>query len=363
MNPVIEISLCLFAWMITLLRARSILINRIWKTDLVAFKVWLGSLCFALTMTFLVTSWGIAIDRQTFPNFSRVAAYSFVSLTLYLIASSILVTFPTLQNQRQLRFLKTYLIATLISLVVVYILFVSQTPEWEEGPIPASMAEMAFKLVMFTYAASACTIMAIAYSRYLSREHVIVTKYRIAAITFTAIGGGAFFFTKIILALGYLWHPLSSEWIHSLSKILMVGTSILWVGSFLHSNLYVKALALSRGIRYWAIYQDLISLVDKLERLCPPVGMSMSRPDFWHFLRNSDYYIYRAMVHILDSKTLIADFLDDTIPMNKLRARWDQNGYLEATRLNTILREIKSNDDYLEMISAYRLAGRKLASG
>ncbi|MEN4098927.1 MAG: hypothetical protein ROW52_03315, partial [Anaerolineaceae bacterium] len=109
----------------------------------------------------------------------------------------------------------------------------------------------------------------------------------------------------------------------------------------------------------WHAFQDLITLVDRLERLCPPVGMEMSRPDFREYFRRSDYYLYRAMVHILDGKTLIADYLDDTI------TRWDAPSYLEATRVNTILREIKADEEYPEMIAAYRQASRKImqASG
>ena len=77
-------------------------------------------------------------------------------------------------------------------------------------------------------------------------------------------------------------------------------------------------------------------------------------------MKNSDYHLYRAIVHILDGRTLIADFLADTIPVDRLRARWDNNGYLEAMRLNAVLQGIKSNDDYPELISEYRLASRKL---
>jgi len=360
MNPAIEISLSVLAWLIALNRGRTALMNRAWRNDPIAFGVGSASLFFALTMTFLVTPLSDVINRLTMPNFSRLLAYGSVSVTLYLTTSSSLITFPTPQNLRHRSILKPYLQATLGLLLVSYIFFVSRTPEWQEQPIPGSAAEMVFKLVMFTHAIVLCTLIAVACYHYINHEKVVVTRYRIVTISFTAICGGAFFFTKSILALGYLWHPLGAERIHSLSKLLMVGTAMLWGGSFIHSKMYARALAYFRGIRYWPAIQDLVYLVDQLEHLCPPVGMEMSRPNFWQFVRNSDYHLYRAMVHILDGKTLISDFLDDTIPLNKLRARWDQNGYLEATRLNAVLREIEADEDYLEMISAYRSAGKKL---
>ena len=362
MNLVVEVSLCALAWLIALLRIRTLILSRAWKNDPIAFKVWLATLFFALTMTFLITPLSIVINRLTYPNLSRLLAYSSVSMTLYLTASSFLTTFPTSQNKHLLRYLKPYLTFTLLALLLVYIIFVSRTAEWIEQPIPETAAEMYLKLGLFTYATILCAIMAVACYRYLNQESVAVTKYRIVTIILTAMGGGAFFFTKTVLALSYLWHPFGAKWVYTLSMLLMVGTAILWVSAFLHNNVYARVLTILRGIRYWPTYQDLAALVENLERLCPPVGMSMSKPNFWHFVRNSDYHLYRAIVHILDGKTLIADFLDDTIPLDRLHARWDNDGYLEAMRLDSVLRGINSSDDYPELISAYRLASRKLQS-
>ena len=360
MNPAIEISLCALAWLITLIRIRTVLFNRVWKTDPIAFRVWVATLFFAITMSFLITPLSVVINHLTYPNFSRLLAYSSVSMTLYLTASSFLVTFPTVQNQRQIRLLKPYLISPLSLLFFIYIFFVSRTPEWNEQPIPGSAAEMAFKLVMFTFATMLCMVMAVACYRYLDQEKVTVTKYRIITIILTAAGGAAFFLTKTVLSLGYLWKPLGANWIHLLSKLLEIGTAVFWGGSFLHSSVYARVLAYLRGLRYWFAYQDLVFLIENLEHLCPPIGLSMSKPGFWQFVRNSDYHLYRAIVHILDGKTMITDFLDDTIPLDRLRARWDNNGYLEAMRLNAVLQTVPATDDYLEMISTYRLAGKKL---
>ena len=360
MNPAIEISLCVLAWLIALNRGRKALLSRSWESDPIAFGVGSASWFFALTMTFLVTPLSNVINSWTYPNFSRLLAYSSVAVTLYLTTSSSLITFPTPKNQRQLKWIKPYLILTLGLLLFSYYFFVSRTAEWLEQPIPGTAAEMIFKLVLFTFATLLCSMIAIACIRYLNQEKVIVTKYRLVTIIFTAIGGGAFFFTKTVLALSYLWHPLGAEWIHTLSKLLMVGTALLWGGSFIHSNMYARVLAFSRGVRYWPIYQDLASLVEKLEKLCPPIGMSIDKPNFWQFVRKSDYFLYRALVHILDGKTMIADFLDDTIPVDKAFAKWDVDGYLEAARLNNVLKTVETTDKYLDLITSYRVASRKL---
>ena len=92
MNHAIEISLCVLAWLIALNRGRTALLNRAWRNDPTAFLIGAASLFFALTMTFLVTPLSDIVNRLTMPNFSRLLAYSFVSVTLYLTTSSSLIT-------------------------------------------------------------------------------------------------------------------------------------------------------------------------------------------------------------------------------------------------------------------------------
>lgn len=191
MNAAIEISLCILAWLVASIRLPSTFRHKAWRSDRIAFRIWIATFFFALTMTFLVTPIGDTINRLTAPNFSRLLAYCSVSLTLYLTAYSFMTTFPTPKNTRQLRYLKPYLLFTLGLLTIVYVFFVSRTSRWVEEPIPATAAEMAFKLTQFSYATILCILMALACYRYLDQETVAVTKYRIIAIIMTASGGAA----------------------------------------------------------------------------------------------------------------------------------------------------------------------------
>jgi hypothetical protein len=310
MNPAVEISLSILAWLVALIRLPSILRNKAWKTDRIAFRIWIAAYFFALTMTFLVTPIGDGINRISSPNLSRLLAYGSVSLTLYLVASSFMVTFPTLKNRRQLPYLKPYLGLTLGLLITIYIIFVSHAPRWEDAPIPSTLGEMLFKTAIFSYATILCIIMALACYRYLSQEMVTITRYRIIAIILTATGGAAFFFTKLTLTLGFLWSPLGSPFIHLLSTLLEIITAILWVGAFLHNNVYTRVLAFLRGARYWPVYRDLAYLINILDHLCPPVALKEDKPSLGKYLRNSEYYLYRATIRIFDGKTFIEDLFN-----------------------------------------------------
>lgn len=360
MNAVIEISLCILAWLVALIRLPYILRNKAWRTDRIAFRIWTATFFFALTMTFLVTLIGDGINSLTSANLSRLLAYSSVSLTLYLTASSFMVTFPTPENTYQLRYLKPYLFFTLGLLATIYVLFVSKTPRWVEEPIPATVAEMVFKLTLFSYATILCIMMALACYRYLDQELVAVTKYRIVAIILTATGGAAFFFTKLILTLGYVWAPLGSSSIHTMSKFLMTITAFLWVGSFLHNNVYARVLAVFGGFRSWLVYRDLSYLVNSLANICPPVALEEEKPSFGKFLRNSEYYLYRATIRIFDGKTFIEDVLSDGKD-GKLPKGWTELTVQEANRISQALKYIYASGDFWEIVRGFRIASKNLS--
>jgi len=360
MNPAVEIALCFLAWLVALIRLSSTLRHKAWRTDRIAFRIWIATFSFALTMTFLVTPIGDAINRLTAPNFTRLLAYSSVSLTLYLTTSSFMVTFPTPRNTRQLRYLKPYLLFTLGLLTIIYVLFVSHTSRWVEEPVPATAAEMAFKLTLFSYATILCIMMALACYRYLDQEMVAVTKYRIIAIILTASGGAAFFFTKLILALGYLWTPLGSHSIYTVAKVLMTATAMLWAGSFLHNNVYTRALSIFHGFRYWLAYQDLSYLVKSLARYCPPVAFEEEKPSFGSFLRRSEYYLYRATIRIFDGKT----FIDDILNRDKgkeLPKGWTEQTVQEANQVFQALKNIYVSGDFWDIVRSFRIASKNLA--
>jgi len=360
MNPAVEIALCFLAWLVALIRLSSTLRHKAWRTDRIAFRIWIATFSFALTMTFLVTPIGDAINRITAPNFSRLLAYSSVSLTLYLTASSFMTTFPTPRNTRQLRYLKPYLLFTLGLLSIIYVLFVSHTSRWVEQPVPATAAEMAFKLTLFSYATILCIMMALACYRYLDQEMVAVTKYRIIAIILTASGGAAFFFTKLILTLGYLWTPLGSPSIHTMSKVLMIATAMLWTGSFLHNNVYTRALSIFHGFRYWLAYQDLSYLVKSLACYCPPVAFEEEKPSFGSFLRRSEYYLYRATIRIFDGKTFIDDILNRE-KGKELPKGWTELTVQEANQVFQALKNIYVSGDFWDIVRSFRIASKNLA--
>lgn len=360
MNPAIEITICGLAWLVTLLRLRPVIDGRVWRTDRIAFRIWIATLFFAFTLTFLVGFVGAAINRLTWPNLARLLAYISVTLTLYLVASAFLVTFPTPANAHQARYLAPYLIFTQLTLLVVYASFVARTAEWVDNPVPATLAEAVFKLTLFTYATILCWVMAAAVSRYLRQEAVTVTRYRLVMIVLTASGGAAFFFTKVLLSLGYFWPMLGARWLYILSMLLEVFTAFLWTLSFLHNNVYAHLLAFLKGLRSWPVYGDLTYLVDSLGTFFNPVGLVVEKPGFWQFVRRSDFYLYRAIVHILDGKAMLSDYLDNDDRQDDLLVGPAPFDVQQARRVNNALQTVPASEDFGELVAGFRAAGQQL---
>ena len=362
MSSVVEITLSLLAWLITLFRLRKVVQGKLWQTDRIAFHIWIATLAFALTMTFLITPFGHAIDRLTAPNLARLLAYLFVTATLHLVATSFLVTFPTQENRWILPLLRPYLIFTQIAMLIVYVFFVSRTPEWSEAAIPATAAEMIFKLVFFSYASILCALMATACYSYLDQEAVTVTKYRIVMIILTALGGAAFFTAKVVLSLGYIWPVPGIEQIHTLSMFLEALTAVLWAGSFINSDVYARVLAFFKAFKIWSAYQDMLYLAEDLSRIFPPVGMRLEKASYLKFLLRSEFYLYRSIIHILDGAVMLVDFLENYGEFEKAQAKWNWSpaDFEEAWHLALTFSVIPPTPDLNRMIGTYSLVGRQL---
>jgi hypothetical protein len=170
-----------------------------------------------------------------------------------------------------------------------------------------------------------------------------------------AISTGFFFLVRIAQVAGYFLPLLASAALNNLSIILLVLSSLLYFTAFLSDKIYVQFMVISRNIRSWSAFQDLEYLTDYLLRLCPIVTISQSSPSFWRYLLNPEYYLYRAVIIILDGKTMLADFLSETGSPGEPDL-WEGDALQEAIRLNTVLQSINPSDDFWDIVGEYRRA-------
>ena len=359
MNSAIEISLCLVAWTVVIFKSRNIRWKNVLTTDRVALNVWLSMLFFAITLTFLVEVFADFFDALTYNNFSRPIAYSAVTLSLYFITAASIYTLQAPPNKRILRYLRPLLVLTLTSLFLTYARHISRTPQWQDHHVPSSVPEAVFMFSMYSFAFLLCLTLFSLNFRYLRQEKADVMRFRVIAVAITAMTGGTYFFVKVLLVAGYFWPPLSSDLIVTISKILLILSALLWAGTFMSNKIYVRLLRRMKSLFNWMALKDLEYILVPLNRLCPPVAITESRPTSRQFLRNSEYYLYRAIIRILDGETMLSDFLE-AATTDKKPEWWDDGSMQEAGLINQALQSVDPCDDFWDLVREYRRASKNM---
>jgi hypothetical protein len=194
--------------------------------------------------------------------------------------------------------------------------------------------------------------------RYLYREKVALMRVRVGMLVITALTAGIYFFVKILLVGGFFWAPLTSGVLVTLSKFFLAFSGLMWGIVFVHSNIYLKVVARIKSLSNWQAFRDLEYLLEGLDRLCPPIALAEKRPSFREFLMKSEYHLYRAIIRILDGKTMLADFLDSD---GEDRPDWWNSRLVqEARQINMVLETVHTSGDFWELVRSFRIASKQL---
>jgi hypothetical protein len=149
MSLPVDFAICIIAWSVPILRFRYVWASRAWKRDYVALNIWLATLSFAVTVTFLFDQLGDAFDSITTNNLSTYLAYCGVILTLYFTTTASLYIPQTARSERIRRLLVVFLITSLAAVSFFYWVFIYGLPQWRrfrhvradvhfEPPLPAA---------------------------------------------------------------------------------------------------------------------------------------------------------------------------------------------------------------------------------
>ncbi len=124
--------------------------------------------------------------------------------------------------------------------------------------------------------------------------------------------------------------------------------------------MYARVMVISSNIQRWRTFQDLRYLRVGLLRLFPEVVLPVKEPSFWEFMLNPEYHLYRAIITILDGKTMLDDLLSEGALQGELLL-WEGDMLQEVDQVKQSLQSISSSDDFWEIVGEYRKAGRNLA--
>ena len=376
------IPLCVAAWVLTLIKLRTILLQgaqeeaRIplnlsdndglfipgrrltQKKGGIALNVWVMLLFFSITLTFLVEEIATFFNTHTLPNLSLLISHSSVLAIGYFSTVTSLSVIRVPASKQTIRWIRLSLSMGIIALLIIYILFVSKMPP-SLFSTPQNLPEVIFKFITCGYGIMLSIIMATTYLTYLPSKKFALMRLRAIMIILCAFSTGTYLLVRIIIFADYFWPFLKSPVLVTLSYVFLICSTLLFFAALLSDKIYVRFVVLSRSIESWRAFQDLKYLVERLLVLCPVVALPTNNPPFWKFLSNPEYYLYRAVVIILDGRTMLADFLPESTTPGE-PGFWEEDTLSEAVRVNQALQAVHPSGEFHEIVDAYRRVSQEL---
>ncbi len=359
MNLPIQVPLCILSWVFTLLKLRTFRWRDFRKDNGVALYVWFTTVFFSIGFTFLIKDFGDFFDVHTFNNFSKLITYSSFLTTTFLGTVAFIKAAGKPFHTQMIRWLWLAFLLVAITLVAIYAIFISKIPEIDYY-VAQSLPEAIFKFVMFSFSLLLCVVLSRVYLVYLPSEESPLMRARMIVLIMTALSSGAYFFVMTVLDVGGYFSPLmASQWLVDLSTLFFILSALLIFASLISNKIYVQIIVVLRSIHSWNAFQDLRYLMEGVLVLCPAVALPPNNPSFWRFLLNPEYYLYRAIVIVLDGKTMLADFLSSSLTSSELPS-WDDDMLREAVRFNQALQATNPTGEFPDIVDAYRRVSQDL---
>jgi hypothetical protein len=358
MSSLIVIPLGIAAWIFTIVRFKAILSNNLRKAGAVELNIGAILLFLSITLTFMVEEFAEFFNARTFPNFSLLISHSSSLITAYFAAVTGLSGIEVPVSKRAILWIRILLFVVLSTLLFIYVLFVSKMPT-SLFFTPRNPAEVTFKLITCSFGIVLSFIIAITHMVYLPSKNFSLMRFRGIVFIATAFSTALYLVVRSLIFASYFWAFLISPILVTLSYVFLVCSLLLSFLAFLSSKIYARFVIVSRSFESWHAFQDLKYLVEQLLLLCPVVALPTNNPPVWKFLSNPEYYLYRAIVIILDGRTMLADFLSESIITGE-PPLWEDDMLREAVRVNQALQSITPSDEFLEIVDAYRRVSRDL---
>ena len=359
MSFILQVAICGVAWALTLARFRAIRWKDVRRDQGITLDVWLMMVFFSITTIFMIKRFCDYFDEHTLNNLDRLIAYCSVLIGMTFGASASVKAVGTNFDRQAFRWLQYLLVATVAALLAMYLLFLSKIPNMDYL-IPRSLPEVVFLFVPFLLGAALSAFVGKVYLGHLPLEGSPVMRARSLCII-TEVGlAGAYFLVKIITVLGYFWPILASPVFINLSSFLLISAILVHFSALLSNKVYVPLVLISRKVASWGTFQDLQRLRRRLQRLCPEVVFMTPSPSFKEFLADPEYYLYQSIVAILDSKTMLDDYLLEGTAQEPML--WEGELLQEARRMKQALQSVDATGDFWDLLKSYQDVSKALLS-
>ena len=352
------VPLSILSWIFTFVRLRTILRAGVQNSEKITLYIWRILLSVSLTLSFMIVEFAAIFNAYTLPNLALLVYTCTFLLAQYFMIAGILIGMNIPSIQRIMRWIKGYLIIELAVLLVIYIVFVSKIPA---APLyaPQSFEEILLFAIVSFFGMIMCMILVGIQVRYFPAPKFAVMRLRTTFLMLFISAIATFLPTRFVILAAYLGSFPVPAIITPLSYILLILIMFFFFLMLLSNRRLAQFIMLSSMLKSWQTFQDLMLLVDQLTLLCPTIGLPPDKPHFWQFMFNAEYYTYRAIIIILDSKAMLVDMLD-RLAKPDTSLRWDSDLHKKAIRINELLQTANPSNDFADIVENYRHVSRAL---
>jgi hypothetical protein len=313
---------------------------------------------FSITLTFLIVEFAAFFNEHTLPNLSLLINNAAFLISGYFGTAALLNGINISANQQIIRWIRLLLVVMLMILSTLYILFISRMPATLYFT-PQSLPEVVFRLIVYFFSMMLCVIVGTTHLIYFPSEKFTVIRLRAILMILCMFSVGISLLIRTITFGSYLWPFLMSPVLIPLFYVFLIISVLLFFLIFLSDKLYARFVITATSIESWRTLQDLQCLVKRLLLLCPVIGMPAEYPNFWRFVFNPEYYLYRAVIIILDSKAMLVDFLAE-VEKPGMGGLWEPDEQAEAARISAALEAANPSNDFSDIVETYRRVSREL---
>lgn len=321
---------------------------------------------YALGMTFEVEAIYLAFDAWVgVPNLSWLIAWIGITTSTYFITC----VFYKVRKTLIPLWLHISLSVCLLIYLMMFLLGISHSSEWPSHVVPRNAFDFVFMETIFVFGALNFLVIAVNEAHIYLNEKALVGRIRWGIAIIISIGAAIFFVLRIILTLWSYLYPESSAivGIYTMALMVQIFSGSLISLPFLPTHLLLYfARPLIAVDKLWGL-KKLEVVQASLDSFFPPVvPQQMS---WWEVIKNINFYEYRTLISILDSKTMLSAYLEaqefvflERNQMIMFRAgddlkAWDKTTQEKAATLFKALQNVNDNLEFDELVQAYRQLG------
>lgn len=353
MNSFISVPLCVISWAFTLIRFRVLLRQGIRGSGQVSLHIWGMLLSFSIAFTFIIAEFVAFFDAHTFPSLSLLVTNSAFLVSQYFGMTGIILGMDIPVGRRIIHWVKLFLMIELATLFLIYIIFVSKV-QATSFFAPQSLPEAMLIVTVSSFAILMSVILMITQLVYFPSKKFTILRIRTALMILSVAVSIIFLLTRAVIFAAYIWQFPVFPITVLLSYVSLICTTLLFFAALLSDKLYARFLIISGCIESWRAFRDIKYLLDRLIVLCPIIGLPPETPGFWRFLLKPEYYLYRAIIIILDSKALLTDFFSETMEPETPQILWEEDLRQEAERIHQALQAANPSNDFTDIVETYR---------